>query len=236
MAKHATVFRHMIDNDLGTLAPVLDSRNITVTQIDTFADSLDSFDPLAPDLLIVLGGSCAVYQSREYPFLKTEEEILKKRLAADKPTLGICLGAQLMASALGASVYKSLDGPEIGWMPLDVNPAGQQTAVRHFDANITAVAQWHGDTFDLPDGAVLLASSAKLPQQIFQWGRNCLGLQCHVEATRSKVRSWCVNMACGLDLQSFDLNRIQKDADQWADILQAQTEKFFNEWLDQVGV
>lgn len=236
MTKTVTIFRHMLDNDLGTFAKVLAARKAGMVVVDTFDEPLVGFDPLAPDLLIVLGGACGVYQANLYPFLNDELQILKARLAADRPVLGICLGAQLIAEALGASVYKGSQGKELGWKTLTLNEDGLKTPVRHFEASLTRVMHWHGDTFDLPEGATLLASTDLYPQQVFQWGRHVMGFQCHIEVDRKTVRSWLVNEAYDIDKGLIDIFRMQKDTDLWAKIMEQQTENFLHEWLDQVGV
>lgn len=233
MIRNATIFRHIIDNPPATIADVLKDRDIAINLVDTFSDSLDGFDPLGPDLLVVLGGSCGVYQADHYPFLNVEKAILEKRLKADRPTLGICLGSQLMAAALGARVYKADQGPELGWYPLDLTPDGQQSAIRHFAG--TQVMQWHGDTFDLPAGATLLASSKKFPHQIFSYGRNALAFQCHVEVTGKIVKGWSVGAADDVATGRLDLQKLLKDTDQWADIMQQQTKAFLHDWLDGLG-
>ncbi len=235
MIRTATIFRHMLDNGPATIASVLRERDVDMTFIDTFADSLDHFDPLAPDLLVVLGGTPGVYQADDYPFLHQERKIIERRLRADRPTLGICLGAQLMAAALGAKVYKAPQGPEIGWLPIHVNDAGQDSAVRYLDADYTRVMQWHGDTFDLPVGAVLLASSDAFPNQAFQWGHNGLALQCHIEVTGKTVKSWGVAAAADVANGTFDLGALTKATDEWSDVMRQQTEIFLHDWLDCVG-
>lgn len=235
MIKTATVFRHILDNGPATIAKVLSERDVAITLMDTFEGGLDHFDPLGPDLLVVMGGSCGVYQADDYPFLKDEMRIIKARLQADRPTLGICLGAQLMAASLGARVYKGAQGPELGWFPLVLTEAGRQMEIRHFDPAITPVMQWHGDTFDLPDGAVLLAGTPKFPHQVFQVGQNALALQCHVEVTGPIVRGWSVGAASAVESGDLDLPGLLKDTKQWADIMQKQTERFLRDWLDRVG-
>lgn len=235
MIRTATIFRHIIDNTPATIADVLQDRNVAMTMVDTFSDSLDGFDPLAPDLLVVLGGSCGVYQADQYPFLKAEKEIIETRMKADRPTLGICLGSQLMAAAMGARVYKAEQGPELGWFPLDLTEAGQKSSIRFFDNAQTQVMQWHGDTFDLPEGATLLASSQKFPHQVFSYGQNSLALQCHVEVTKKIVKGWSVGAADDVMTGKLDLQKLLHDTEQWADIMQQQTKAFLHDWLDRVG-
>lgn len=235
MIRTATIFRHVLDNGPATIGDVLRERDVEINFIDTFSDSIDHFDPLAPDLLVVLGGAPGVYQEDDYPFLKQERAILQKRLAADRPTLGICLGAQLMASALGARVFIGTQGAEVGWGTIQLSEAGKDSALRCMSDDFTRVMQWHGDTFDLPQGAVLLASSPQYYNQAFQWGRNGLGLQCHIEVTRKIVHAWGVNAAQNVLDGSLDLKKLHDETDQYADIMQQQAQIFLHDWLDRVG-
>lgn len=235
MIRNATIFRHSIPDSSGTVGQVLRQRDIDLNLVDSFFEPLHHFDPLQPDLLVVLGGACGVYQAEHYPFLKDEIVIIEKRLAAGRPVLGICLGAQLMAAALGQRVYKGDQGPEIGWTDLTLTEAGRDSVARHFDSGLTKVMQWHGDTFDLPDDAVLLASGTQYRHQIFEWGRAALGLQCHIEITPYLLQNWFVGAAHGVYDGRIDLPRLQADSAHWADIMRAQTEIFLNEWLDRLA-
>lgn len=235
MIRTATIFRHVLDNGPATIADVLRERDVEIKFIDTFSESIDHFDALSPDLLVVLGGAPGVYQEDDYPFLKQERTIIQKRLEADRPTLGICLGAQLMASALGSKVYPGPKGPEVGWGTIQMTEAGLESALRVLSSDFTRVMQWHGDTFDLPPGAVLLASSDKYANQIFQWGRNGLALQCHIEVTSKIVHAWGVNAAQNVLNGVLDLKKLHADTDEWAGIMQQQAEIFLHDWLDRVG-
>lgn len=235
MIRNATIFRHSIPDSSGTIGQVLRARDIDITLVDSFFEPLTHFDPLQPDLLVVMGGACGVYQADHYGFLKDEKNILEKRLAADRPTIGICLGAQLIAAALGEKVYKGSAGPEIGWHALTLTEAGQNSPARHFDSDRTQVVQWHGDTFDLPQGATLLASTPQYENQIFQWGRNTMGFQCHVEMTPYLLQNLIVGAAGAVYDGSINLTKMRAATERWATIMQGQTETFLNEWLDQVG-
>lgn len=175
-----------------------------------------------------------VYQADIFPYLGDEINYIAKRLAADKPYLGICLGAQLMAKALGAEVYPGKQGKEIGWHSINVNEAGAKTPLKHLDAKQTPMMQWHGDTFDLPEGAVLLASSDQYQQQAIGFGKKGLGLQCHPEVTKSNIELW---LATGYqELQQVGLNvpTLRAKTLENIETLNKQRTKFFNEWLDQV--
>lgn len=227
-------FRHTTCDGLGSLAHALERAGLDYRHIDTYREDFSSFDPLMPGLLIVLGGAPGVYQAEQYPFLVDEMIILEKRLAADLPTLGICLGAQMMAKALGSDVYIGKQGPEKGWHSIKVSEAGKETAVRHLDSEHTRMLQWHGDTFDLPQGATLLASSDQYDQQVFSWGKNVLGLQCHVEVTPCILKSWIVNAAGDVHEGKLDVEKVRQDTDDHLETLMTQSEKFFMEWLGHI--
>lgn len=137
--------------------------------------SLDEFD-----MLVIMGGPMGTYEEDKYPWLRDEKAFVRKVIDAGKPVVGICLGSQIIASALGAEVYANKE-KEIGWMPVDLT----NEAVSLFDATSSSpvIFQWHGDTFDLPQGAKLLASSDVCTNQAFLYNNNVLGLQFHFEVT-----------------------------------------------------
>ena len=155
--------------------------------LDAGSHDLSRVDPLAPDLMVILGAPVGVYDDDAYPFLLEERELLQRRLAAGLPTLGICLGAQQIAASLGARVAPS-GSKEIGFSPVSLSPQGSVSALRHL-ANIP-VLHWHGDNLDLPAGAVVLASTELCPNQAFAIGPNILGLQFHPEADLSNIEAW----------------------------------------------
>lgn len=130
-------------------------------------------------LLVVLGGPQGVYEQDRYPFLTEEITILRERLAERKPIWGVCLGAQLLAAAAGARVYKGKAGFEVGIATIH-RVDGSHPFAQALPPTFPTL-HWHGDTFDLPTGATLLASSTRYPNQIFAIGTHALGLQCHLE-------------------------------------------------------
>ena len=162
------VIRHVAFKDLGVLAELFDARGWGVSYIEAPVADWGAVDLLAPDLLVVLGGPIGAHEDDLYPFLKHEVAGLQQRLAADKPTLGICLGAQLIAGALGARVYPNRE-KEIGWSPLILSAAGYKSPVRHVGPEETFMFHWHGDTFDLPKDATLLAGTGVCFHQCFSW-------------------------------------------------------------------
>jgi GMP synthase (glutamine-hydrolysing) len=129
------------------------------------------------DLLVVMGGSMNIYQHRDFPWLVAEKEYLRTVMAANKPILGICLGAQLLADILGGKVYQNPE-KEIGWFP--VRFLDRSAPFAAFPESMK-VMHWHGDTFELPPGARLVAESAGCPRQAFVWGDRVVGLQFHLE-------------------------------------------------------
>lgn len=139
--------------------------------------------------LIVLGGPMGAGEDFEYPFLKDELLLIESALKKEAPMLGICLGAQLLARAAGARVYSG-GVKEIGWYPLFVNEEGRRDRLFGGTASTVNVFQWHGDTFDVPAGAVNLASSELFPNQLIRVGERAYGLQFHLEVTGEMVGEW----------------------------------------------
>lgn len=175
---------HSLAEPLGALEPPIAAAGHVL-------DTRVAPEPLPASLagyggLVVMGGTMGVYDADRYPFLADEIRLLRESLSAGLPTLGVCLGSQLLAAAGGARVYRGTGGIEVGWHPV----------TRHADdpwlAGWPATFEplhWHGDTFDLPGGATLLASSSLYPHQAFRLGSG-LGLQFHVESTSELVREW----------------------------------------------
>jgi len=155
-------------------------------------------DALTHDALVVLGGPMAAWDDERHPHLAAEARLLAAYARAGRPTLGVCLGSQLLARGLGARNFR---GPalEKGLLPISLTDAGRSDAlVRGFDG--ATVVQWHGDSFSLPDGAVWLASSASYAHQAFRVGERAWGLQFHVECDRALRRVW------GFDAGSDDID------------------------------
>ena len=136
------------------------------------------------DLLVIMGGPMSVNDDGQYPWLADEKRFIREAVEKGRRVLGICLGAQLLASVLGAKVYANPQ-KEIGWFPVSLTPEGKQSRVFH---GFEPTFQWHGDTFDLPQGATLLATSEACPNQAFQFGENAYGLQFHMEVSPRGVQ------------------------------------------------
>src|ERR1700759_3412213 len=195
--RSAIALRHVAFEDLGLLAPVMAREGWDVSFREAAVDDLLDASIRDAALLIVLGGPIGVYDNDAYPFLNAEIDLIGHRLSRDLPVLGICLGAQLMAKALGSAVHA---GPvkEIGWGRVELTSEGAASCLRPLQENGEAVLHWHGDTFDLPRGARRLASNEHYENQAFAYGRNALALQFHLEADPRQLEEWYVGHAVEL--------------------------------------
>lgn len=202
--------RHVAFEDLGLIEPVLRERGARVTYAEAAVGDIPAITADGPDLLIVLGGPIGVYDEAAYPFLKEELALLEARLRLGLPVLGICLGAQLIARALGSRVFPG-PGKEIGWAPLRLTEAGTSSCLAAIGDH--PVLHWHGDTFDLPDDARLLASTELTRNQAFDVGPAVLGLQFHIEATARGLESWFVGHACEIAASpGVTVDQLREDA------------------------
>jgi GMP synthase-like glutamine amidotransferase len=184
----AHVLQHVPFEGLGGIVPWLTARKAEVG-CTRFFESTTLPAPLGLDLIIIMGGPMSVNDEAELPWLREEKHFIREAVQAGVPVFGVCLGAQLIASALGARVYRNAQ-KEIGWFPVNAEPT--DVAFFHFPKLFTAF-HWHGETFDLPPGAVHLARSAACTHQAFQVGRRTLGLQFHLETTPESVRALLEN-------------------------------------------
>ena len=149
------------------------------------------------DLLIILGGSMNIYEEDKYSWLKQEKEFIKELIKQDKYVLGICLGAQLLADALGAKVYPN-NHKEIGWFPIKLTQEARNTELFKEVPETLNVFHWHGDTFELPDKSTLVASSEACANQGFIYNEKIIGLQFHLETSKISIENLIKN--CNEDI------------------------------------
>src|SRR5579863_671053 len=230
MTKTCLAVRHVAFEDLGLLGPLVASRGYGVRYHDAGVQPFDAQTLLAPDLLIVLGGPIGVYERDAYPFIADEVAAIAARLAADKPMLGICLGAQMMAAALGAGVAP---GPvkEIGWAPLTLSTAGRKSELAPLDDN--PVLHWHGDNCELASGCTQLASTLHCPVQAFLRTPWQLGLQFHLETEPARFESWLVGHTVELGKAGLDPRELRQQARTVGPATRDLGQKVLAAWLDK---
>lgn len=178
--------RHVHVENLGLLEPILKDMAFELDYMDTAQGEKLKRSLKDYSLVVVLGGYMGAYEEDLYPFLSYEFRLIEEALKLDIPLIGICLGSQMLAKVLGAKVYKGEKGKEIGWF--EVYKRDDHIYFEEFPQRLN-VFQWHGDTFDLPSGAVRVYSSEKYENQAFVYKR-AVGLQFHIEVDKNMIKDW----------------------------------------------
>jgi GMP synthase (glutamine-hydrolysing) len=231
--RQAVVIQHVSFEDLGTLEPALRTAGFYIQKLQAGVDDLTQLDPMACDLLILLGGPIGVYEQQAYPWLSDEVALLKKRLAGQRATLGICLGAQLMAAALGAKVYPGRNGKEIGWARLLAGNSLAEQPLASLLVPGIEVLHWHGDTFDLPVGATHLASTTRYSNQAFAIGDFALALQFHAEVTVTELERWYIGHAAELAQAGISVTALRLHSRAHGALLQKAAQVLWETWLQR---
>lgn len=229
--KTAIAIRHLDFEDLGTLEPLLVTRGYAVRYLDAAIDDLHTVDTASADLLVVLGGPIGAFDDTIYPFIGDELAVILQRLESRRPMLGICLGAQLIARALGASVA-SMGVKEIGFAPLTLTEEGEASPLTALGK--VPVLHWHGDRFDIPAGATRLAGTAICANQAFSIDSHVLALQCHLEADPRRIERWLVGHACELATAGVDPRALRAEARALQSDLPLAARMAFASWLDGI--
>jgi len=229
MTRTCLAVRHVAFEDLGLLGPLIAARGYAVRYHDAGVDPFDAQRLAAPDLVVVLGGPIGVYERDAYPFIAAEIAAIAARIAAQKPILGVCLGAQMMAAALGARVAP---GPakEIGWAPVSLTPAGLASVLGPLGT--TPVLHWHGDNCELPAGCAQLASTPHCPVQAFTRTPTQLALQFHLETEPARFETWLVGHAVELGKSGVDPRRLRDQARTLGPATRECGSKVLSAWLE----
>jgi GMP synthase (glutamine-hydrolysing) len=233
MKKRSLMFKHNPSEGGGVFETILREQGWKLETLPLYAgkELPDSIDPY--DLILIMGGPMSANDEARHPFLKKELPFIRQVMKLGKPVLGICLGAQLMAKALGARVYP---GPhkEIGWYFLNQTPSAKSDPLFTLLDPCFLVFQWHGETFDLPNGGICLAGNEAYPQQAFRFGDWAYGLQFHFEVTETMIKTWLSQWADEIKKarpQPVTAQDILRDSRIYLERLQKQVRLFFGGYL-----
>lgn len=193
---------HVAFENFGTLASLFRDRGFQIRYVQAGSPCPSVQERQEVDCCVVLGGSVGKGAEERYPCLKAELDWIRMRLERQLPLLGVCLGAQMMAQALGSRVYPGM-ARETGWPPVSLTESGRRFPLRHLEE--TPVLHWHGDTFDVPSDARLLESTEMILHHAFCAGRHAQSLQFRVEAGISRMDEWPTGHACELMAAGTDI-------------------------------
>lgn len=226
------VLKHAKHFGLGNLNQFLLDFGFEIVTIEPTEKNLQTIDILTPDLVILLGAPFSVLDKDSYfPFIKQELDLIKKRIDEDMPLLGICLGSQLIAQALGASVKHGFV-PEYGWKQVDVVSLVPKSFYAFQDIH---VMHWHQDTFSLPKGATLIASTDKYIQA-YSYGKNILATQFHFEVNEETLEDWYKHEISDIKSLHIELSKLREENKLYCQKLEQSAKKFFYGWLQEIGL
>jgi GMP synthase (glutamine-hydrolysing) len=226
----AVAICHVAFEDAGTLEPVFKERGIALRYLQAGVDDL--LPVKDADLVLVLGGPIGIYEFERYPFLKDELAIVEAVVKQETPVVGICLGAQALATVLGARVYPGTE-TELGWDQLILTEEGKASPLGVLEG--LHVLNWHGDTFDLPAGATRLASTPITPNQAFSYGPKVLSLQFHVELPERDIERWLIGHTLELANNKVDLAEMRERSARYAPPTNVASQRLLNDWLDGIS-
>ncbi|MBT8092643.1 MAG: type 1 glutamine amidotransferase [Gammaproteobacteria bacterium] len=230
------VFQHVPYEPLGTLDPLLKEAGFRIRYVN-FGREPDARPSLEKyEALIVLGGPMNADQIDTFPNLQTEVSILREALDRDMSVLGICLGAQLLAKAMGGFISPNA-APEIGWYDVELTEAGLVDPVLSTFAARQEVFQWHEDGISLPPDGVCLAGSPLSPVQAFRYGEHAYGFQFHLEASRSLIERWLTvpdhQGVLASESHNVDVAAIRQHADDAIKPLNDLSRETFGRWIER---
>ncbi|OGC11426.1 hypothetical protein A3K48_02805 [candidate division WOR-1 bacterium RIFOXYA12_FULL_52_29] len=181
--------KHELSEGPGTIEEFLVKRGLPFQTIEAWRGDRFPEKITGADAVVSLGGPMNVYEEERYPFLAEEDLFIKRIIGEKVPFLGVCLGAQLLAKAAGAKVYRAAK-KEVGWGTVDLTGSGKNDPLFAGSSPSLEVFQWHGDTFDLPENGTLLAIGSEVERQAFSVGDRAYGLQFHVEVSEKIITDW----------------------------------------------
>ena len=226
--KRAVVIEHDPSISLGNLEPVLVDAGYAIEIVDARRANLAEIDASAPDLVVVLGNDHGVYEKNEREYIAKEEEWLADRLAAERPTLGVCFGAQIMASALGGGVFKG-DSTQIGYRSVEPTAAGENSPVAVFKG--VPVVQWHGATFTLPEHVTRLAGSNDYENEAFAVDNWALAVQFHPEVTPEMFGEWLEDGRESVEAEGLSETELLAEHAKLNERMQAASAQMLTTWL-----
>ncbi len=223
------VLQHTACETLGTIADALEAEALAWQYVRVFEGKPVPAEMGDAGGLIVMGGPMGVYEQDRYPHLKDELRLIEAALKAGTPVLGVCLGSQLLAAALGAAVRK---GPrrEIGWYPIRLSAAASEDRLWAGVPHEFMAMHWHGDVFDLPAGAVSLASSELTAHQAFRYGNSAYGLLFHLEMTEEMIAAMAAAFGDELREAGGDAALLTQQSVDDCARLEASAETIFSRW------
>ncbi len=224
------VIHHVSFEGVGTIGDELADQDLAFAYLDPTCQPV-SVARMAK-LVIVMGGPISVNDVDRFPYLIDEVELIRYRMANCLPTLGICLGAQLIARGLGA-VVAPMRRPEIGWANLVLTDAGAASPLRHL---AHPVLHWHGEMFEVPTGCSSLASTPDCPNQAFAFGCHTLALQFHIEIGPLDLERWLVGHVHELDHHGISVAKLRNDTRRHARTAQAEGRALLATWLAGIPI
>lgn len=232
------VLQHIDCEPPGVYEDVMLERGVQITRLELDEGDPIPADPSAFDAIIAMGGPMSANDDATLPWLTSEKALIASAVEQDVPYFGVCLGAQLLAASVGAPVFRG-PTPEVGVLPVTLTSAAREDPVFSELPEELTTLQWHSDTFDLPEGAVLLASSPAYPNQAFRLGSTTYAVQFHIEVSNAMACAWADVPEYAASLEATQgagaMDRLVADLEATDGRLSAHARALFERWLDLVA-